>query len=587
MATFLQMFFKQLSRLWHYIGTCFMMFWTYYRQRGTICEYDIGGLLQWQKEEIKRLKEISNGNEVLNKKQCKHLLTKLSKVVECVGEIITLSSEVQLFGVALEELCCIIQKLGVVVSDCANQNRFQAIAFQINNKEVFRELVSDLRCCWDVIYEIHSTSHPGWHSIMFTVDLDVPTLKEIEDDERFLEERLKYGGNDEWREYLWRRLGDLKLEGGELDGVEVPNVIDSLKPNLLKEIGEGAFGVVCESTWLGFQCATKILRVRDGISNFRKEVGILAGLSHPNIIKFIYCGVGWSLDELCSWRLKVFRKWKRGNGENHENLYLVMEFMDTSLSGMLKKQLKPLSYLVAIDIMHQIASGMCYLHDMHVAHRDLKPDNVLMRPNSMEGGKLNCRRYSVKLVDYGTSNIDVPSKVSKEQHYYRVGTPKYMALEIIDKDLGSCASLLKADVWSFAMTCSEILSQTTPFGSLEQIKDIVERIKGFERPQLPMNCEELTRLIEKCWMEDPLQRPTFPEICENLIGLKRRFLRGTYPASLRPEFEKNGALIQRNSRMEKAKEVMKENHNLKVQTVMVSQYPKNYCHTYSLSFLLL
>jgi serine/threonine protein kinase len=335
---------------------------------------------------------------------------------------------------------------------------------------------------------------------------------------------------------------------------------------------------------LGFQCATKILRVRDGISNFRKEVGILAGLSHPNIIKFIYCGVGWSLDELCSWRLKVFRKWKRGNGENHENLYLVMEFMDTSLSGMLKKQLKPLSYLVAIDIMHQIASGMCYLHDMHVAHRDLKPDNVLMRPNSMEGGKLNCRRYSVKLVDYGTSNIDVPSKVSKEQHYYRVGTPKYMALEIIDKDLGSCASLLKADVWSFAMTCSEILSQTTPFGSLEQIKDIVERIKGFERPQLPMNCEELTRLIEKCWMEDPLQRPTFPEICENLIGLKRRFLRGTYPASLRPEFEKNGALIQRNSRMEKAKEVMKENHNLKVQTVMVSQYPKNYCHTYSLSF---
>ena len=106
-----------------------------------------------------------------------------------------------------------------------------------------------------------------------------------------------------------------------------------------------------------------------------------------------------------------------------------------SLSGMLKKQSKPLPYLLAIDIMHQIASGMCYLHDMHVAHLDLKPDNVLMRPNSVKEGKLNFGRYSVKVADYGTSNIDVPSKVNEEQHCYRVGTPRYMAPEIIDKIL--------------------------------------------------------------------------------------------------------------------------------------------------------
>ena len=387
MAKLLQLFFEQLSRFWDFIGTCFMMFWTY-RQRGSIYKYDIGGLLQWQKEEIRRLEEISNGNEVLNKKQCKHLLTKLNKVVECVGEIITLSSEVQEFGVALEELCCITQKLGVVVSECGNQNRCQAIAFQINNKEAFRELVSDLRCCWDVIYEMHSTSHPGSQSVMFTIDLDMPTLKEIEDDEKVLQESLKDGSNYEWREYLRRRLGDLQLEGGELDSVEVPIVIDSLKPKLLKEIGKGAYGAVYESIWLGFQCATKILPVSNGIQIVRKEIGILAGLSHPNLIKFIYCGVGGSIDELCSWTLKVLRKCKGGNGKTLENLYLVMEFMDMSLSGMLKKQSKPLSYLLAIDIMHQIASGMCYLHDMHVAHLDLKPDNVLMRPNSIERRKI-------------------------------------------------------------------------------------------------------------------------------------------------------------------------------------------------------
>ena len=564
MATLLQMFFKELSKLWNFIGTCFMMFWTYW-QGGANHKYDIGGSLQWHKEEIRRLEDISNGNEVLNKKQCKHLLTKLIKVVECVDEMIKLSSEIQEFGVALEELCCIIQKLGVVVNECGNQNRFQAIAFQINNKEVFRELVSDLRCCWDVIYEIHSTSHPGWHSIMSTVDLDVPTLKEIEDDERFLEERLKDGGNYECREYLRRRWRDLRLEGGELDGVEVPNVIDSLKPKLLKNVGEGAFGAVYESMWAGFQCATKILPISDDISEIcRKEVGILAGLSHPNLIKFIYCGVGGSIDELCSWTLKVLRKCKGGDGKNHQNLYLVMEFMNMSLSGMLRKQSKPLSYLLAIDIMHQIASGMHYLHDMHVAHLDLKPENVLMKPNFIKGGKLNSRRYSVKLADYGTSNIEVKSKVFKEEDCYCVGTTKYMAPEIIRKKLEPNASLFQADVWSFAMTCSEILSQITPFGSNPVNRNyVLDKVKEFERPQLPVNCEELTRLIEECWVEDPLQRPTFLEICNKLIDLKKMFLRGTYLASLRPKFEKDGASLQRNSRIEKAREV-KGKHIIKV-----------------------
>jgi hypothetical protein len=96
------------------------MFWTCW-QRRTIHKYDVGGLLQWQKEEIHRLEGISNGNEVLNKKQCKHLLTKLKEVQVCVREVITSSSEVQEFGVALEELCYITHKVGIVVSECGNQ----------------------------------------------------------------------------------------------------------------------------------------------------------------------------------------------------------------------------------------------------------------------------------------------------------------------------------------------------------------------------------------------------------------------------------------------------------------------------------
>ena len=187
MAKLLQLFFEQLSSFWGFIGTCLMMFWVCW-QRETIHKYDVGGLLQWQMKEISMLEGILNGNEVFNKKQCKHLLTQLKKVQVCVCEMITTSSAVQELGVALEELSYTTQKLGVVMSECRYQNRSQAIAFQVNNKEVFRELVYDLRCCWDVIHEMHSASHPQSHLVMFTIDLDMPTLKEIEDDEKFLQE---------------------------------------------------------------------------------------------------------------------------------------------------------------------------------------------------------------------------------------------------------------------------------------------------------------------------------------------------------------------------------------------------------------
>jgi hypothetical protein len=149
-----------------------------------------------------------------------------------------------------------------------------------------------------------------------------------------------------------------------------------------------------------------------------------------------------------------------------------------------------------------------------------------------------------------------------------------MAPEITQQNLECHASLFQADVWSFAMTCSEILSQTAPFGSVQN-KDILKKIKELERPTLPMNCEELTRLIEECWMENPVQRPTFFEICEKLVGLKKMFMRGTYSASLHPKFEKNGALLQKTSRIEKAKEV-KQKHIIEVRTILVLKYIANY-----------
>jgi len=106
----------------------------------------------------------------------------------------------------------------------------------------------------------------------------------------------------------------------------------------------------------------------------------------------------------------------------------------------------------------------------------------------------------------------------------------------------------QADVWSFAMICSEILSRKVPYSSLKpkEFYDQISRAQGIgnkrSRPDLPKNCEELTNLIQECWSQDPLQRPTFFQICERLTSLKKSFLNGTYSCKMVPKFGLFGGL---------------------------------------------
>jgi serine/threonine protein kinase len=145
----------------------------------------------------------------------------------------------------------------------------------------------------------------------------------------------------------------------------------------------------------------------------------------------------------------------------------------------------------------------------------------------------------VKLTDYDTSKTEVQSK--PELQKFTIGTPKYMAPEMNNnkiKSLSNMACPFAADVWSFGMTCSEILSLKEPFLGTNSREVILQNIKDRWRPKLPINCEELTTLIEECWIEDPSQRPTFSNICKRLATLKKKFMLGLYSKDL-PLFDKD------------------------------------------------
>jgi serine/threonine protein kinase len=176
-----------------------------------------------------------------------------------------------------------------------------------------------------------------------------------------------------------------------------------------------------------------------------------------------------------------------------------------------------LTEAMAVDIMIQIASGMCYLHDMKVAHRDLKPDNVILTSK----GASTLEYVHVKILDFGISKIEVKNSKQVPTNEGVFGTRGYMAPEAwhlpIERTLEVDA--FKTDVFSFGMMCYEILSNKKAYIG-ETYGDYVRFLEN-ERPELPKTCSEgLTLLIHECWSSEPSNRPTFLDISEKLRKLK-------------------------------------------------------------------
>lgn len=171
----------------------------------------------------------------------------------------------------------------------------------------------------------------------------------------------------------------------------------------------------------------------------------------------------------------------------------------------------------AVSIMLQIAKGMELLHKRQIVHRDLKASNILIAfdmrkkpPNPTPSCASS--EFSCAIADYECS-VGV------------VGTGFWRAPEILAavKDQNCCNSSMftdKADVYSFAMTCYEILTGCVPFENLAAT-DSEEVLRGL-RPQLPhpMN-SRITELLCRCWHSNPGERPSFSEIVLALETVKR------------------------------------------------------------------
>jgi serine/threonine protein kinase len=279
-------------------------------------------------------------------------------------------------------------------------------------------------------------------------------------------------------------------------------------------LGEGSFGSVHETNWLGETYAMK--SHKPGLKECLKaEIKALAGLQHPHVIRLVGCAE-----------------------EEGRCLYL-MERMDKSLSKMLEDC--SLSLVQRVDMMLQIAEGVRYLHSNNLAHRDLKPENILVKhddsgPETLMLAPLVEDFWIAKVSDFGTVKEKMENYMAYEGQTMNIGTTMFMAPEMYQLEDSAKRPErfhpMKTDVYSFALICFVVLtSESTPFPFEElrnpSVRDFKDRVRKGKRPKLPADCPVyLSDLIQQCWDGNQVRRPNFDYICTELRQIKDFLLTG-------------------------------------------------------------
>ncbi|XP_055912782.1 tyrosine-protein kinase hopscotch [Eupeodes corollae] len=261
------------------------------------------------------------------------------------------------------------------------------------------------------------------------------------------------------------------------------------------KIGEGHYGVVYRGeieyhNETRREVAIKVLKNSDGGcigEDFNREIDIMQGLNHPNIVRII-----------------MFTE---------QPMSIVMEYlMGGSFEVYLLSRKPILTNEKLLNFSLQIAEGMAYLSEKGIIHRDLAARNILV------DGEI------VKISDFGlaqhvnTNGYYITQKNRKIPY-------KWYAVESLISNKFSASS----DVWSYGVTLFEIFSRgeepyleglkkNTPLMDLE----FVAKLKEGERLKKPDLCPQIVydQIMKPSWHAEKEKRPTFKQIIKIIKSIQ-------------------------------------------------------------------
>ncbi|EFN55433.1 hypothetical protein CHLNCDRAFT_31062 [Chlorella variabilis] len=170
-----------------------------------------------------------------------------------------------------------------------------------------------------------------------------------------------------------------------------------------------------------------------------------------------------------------------------------------------------LTWLRRLNMALDATKGMLYLHKRGIIHRDLKSPNLLVEST-----------WKVKVADFNLSKIveDTGSGRSTVANM----NPRWLAPEILNGESATTAS----DVFSWGVVMWELLTfqlpwpHVSPWGLVGKLMDGM-RLKIPAKEELPgpdtqrfAGLDDYVGLLQRCWAQDPAERPTFEDCIHEL-----------------------------------------------------------------------
>ena len=212
------------------------------------------------------------------------------------------------------------------------------------------------------------------------------------------------------------------------------------------------------------------------LSRFEREARAVAMLSHPNIVALYEFGTSEGMT------------------------FAVMELLEgESLRSRLASG--PLPPRKTVEIAAQIARGLAAAHDKHIAHRDLKPDNVFIATDG-----------NVKILDFGLARhtseplpgSDAATMAPITEAGLVLGTVGYMAPEQVRGE----RSDHRADIFSLGCIVHEMLTGRRPFERATPAETMTAILR--DEPSPPVSAvavpPAVERILNRCLEKRPEER---------------------------------------------------------------------------------
>ncbi|GET88991.1 protein kinase, putative [Leishmania tarentolae] len=190
---------------------------------------------------------------------------------------------------------------------------------------------------------------------------------------------------------------------------------------------------------------------------------------------------------------------------------MFMEYIGGGSLSSIVKKFKPLPPSVVRSWTQQLLSGLYYLHSQHIIHRDIKGDNVLVDTTADPA-----TNSQIKLVDFGAARrlTDAMSQSSTV-----IGTPYWMAPEVVDASGDGSGYSYKADVWSVGCTVAEMLTGRPPWPCKTSAPAAIMMIASATGMPTEIPEEEATLgcldFMRQCFIRDPERRPTVQQLLQH------------------------------------------------------------------------